>query len=133
MAHATHHAPSTTPGNGRLPEAQPITRQRSREMQPYGTLARYPLALGDDVRTASVEALNQVLCNTIVLRDLYKKHHWQVSGPTFYALHLLFDKHAGEQADRIDPLRELRVKAAGRGEALPGQSGRAVIRPAACR
>ena len=105
MAHATH-ATSTTPGNGRLPEAQPITRQRSREMQPYGTLARYPLALGDDVRTASVEALNQILCDTIVLRDMYKKHHWQVSGPTFYALHLLFDKHAGEQAELVDLLAE---------------------------
>jgi starvation-inducible DNA-binding protein len=97
----------TKPGNGqRVPEAQPILRQRSREMQPYGTLARYPLALPDDVRTASVEALNQVLCDTIVLRDLYKKHHWQVSGPTFYALHLLFDKHAGEQAELIDLLAE---------------------------
>ena len=108
MAHATH-ATSTTSGNGRLPEAQPITRQRSREMQPYGTLARYPLGLGDDVRTASVEALNQILCDTIVLRDMYKKHHWQVSGPTFYALHLLFDKHAGEQAELIDLLAGARA------------------------
>ena len=97
----------TKPGNGqRVPEAQPILRQRSREIQPFGTLARYPLALPDDVRAASVEALNQVLCDTIVLRDLYKKHHWQVSGPTFYALHLLFDKHAGEQAELIDLLAE---------------------------
>ncbi len=105
MAHATQTT-STGPGNGRLPEAQPITRQRSREMQPYGTLARYPLALADDVRAASVEVLNQILCDTIVLRDMYKKHHWQVSGPTFYALHLLFDKHAGEQAELVDLLAE---------------------------
>ncbi len=99
---------STTHGNGgqRAPEAQPITRQRSREMQPYGTLARYPLALPDDVRAASIKDLDQVLCDTIVLRDMYKKHHWQVSGPTFYALHLLFDKHAGEQAELIDLLAE---------------------------
>ncbi len=102
MAHASHST-STTPGNGRPPEAQPITRQRSREMQPYGTLACRLLALGDDVRAASIEALNQILCDTIVLRDMYKKHHWQVSGPTFYALHLLFDKHAGEQAGAHRP------------------------------
>ena len=103
-ASSTTHA---KPGNGqRLPEAQPILRQRSREMQPFGTLARYPLALADDVRAASAEVLNQVLCDTIVLRDMYKKHHWQVSGPTFYALHLLFDKHAEEQAELIDLLAE---------------------------
>jgi starvation-inducible DNA-binding protein len=102
-------ATSSTTHSGhdrRLREAQPITQQRSREMQPFGTLARYPLSLGDDARAASVEALNHVLCDTIVLRDLYKKHHWQVSGPTFYALHLLFDKHAGEQAELIDLLAE---------------------------
>jgi starvation-inducible DNA-binding protein len=103
-ASSTTHA---KPGNGqRLPEAQPILRQRSREMQPFGTLARYPLALADDVRAASAEVLNQVLCDTIVIRDMYKKHHWQVSGPTFYALHLLFDKHAEEQAELIDLLAE---------------------------
>ncbi len=102
-------ATSSTTHSGhdqRLREAQPIMRQRSREMQPFGTLARYPLSLGDDARAASVEALNHVLCDTIVLRDMYKKHHWQVSGPTFYALHLLFDKHAGEQAELIDLLAE---------------------------
>jgi starvation-inducible DNA-binding protein len=97
---------TTQPGHERLREAQPITRQRSREIQPFGALARYPLSLADEVRAASVEALNQVLCDTIVLRDMYKKHHWQVSGPTFYALHLLFDKHAEEQAELIDLLAE---------------------------
>jgi starvation-inducible DNA-binding protein len=104
MATSSSH---TTSGNGnRRPEAQPIMRQRSKEMQPFGTLARYPLALGDEVRTASIAVLNQVLCDTIVLRDMYKKHHWQVSGPTFYSLHLLFDKHAEEQAELIDLLAE---------------------------
>ncbi len=98
---------TTHSGNDhRLREAQPIMRQRSRETQPFGTLTRYPLSLGDDARAASVEALNHVLCDTIVLRDMYKKHHWQVSGPTFYALHLLFDKHADEQAELIDLLAE---------------------------
>jgi starvation-inducible DNA-binding protein len=37
---------------------------------------------------------------------MYKKHHWQVSGPTFYQLHLLFDKHFGEQAEIVDTLAE---------------------------
>ena len=87
-------------------EAQPILGQRSKEIQPFGTLARYPITLSDAARMASVEALNQVLCDTMVLRDLYKKHHWQVSGPTFYQLHLLFDKHYGEQATLVDSIAE---------------------------
>src|SRR5688572_3375987 len=83
-----------TTGDGRPgPEAQPILRQRGEEIQPYGALARYPLGLSDDVRAASVKALNQILSDTMVLRDMYKKHHWQVSGATFYSLHLLLDKH----------------------------------------
>jgi starvation-inducible DNA-binding protein len=53
-----------------------------------------------------VDGLNQILADTMTLRDLYKKHHWQVSGPTFYQLHLLFDKHFGEQAELVDTLAE---------------------------
>ena len=42
----------------------------------------------------------------MTLRDLYKKHHWQVQGATFYQLHLLFDKHAGEQSVLVDAIAE---------------------------
>lgn len=89
-----------------LRTAQPILGQRGPELQPWGTLARYPLGLGEDARAESVEALNQLLADSLMLRDLYKKHHWQVSGPTFYALHLLFDKHAKEQTELVDELAE---------------------------
>jgi starvation-inducible DNA-binding protein len=92
--------------SSRLPEAQPIIGQRAKETQPYGTLARYPLGLTDQTRSSSVEGLNQLLADTISLRDMYKKHHWQVSGPTFYELHLLFDKHADEQTALVDTLAE---------------------------
>ncbi|WP_437753233.1 Dps family protein [Sorangium sp. So ce1389] len=106
MATMTQFREQTT-GDGRPgPEAQPILRQRGEEIQPYGALARYPLGLGDDVRAASVKALNQVLSDTMVLRDMYKKHHWQVSGATFYSLHLLLDKHYEEQAKLVDDLAE---------------------------
>jgi starvation-inducible DNA-binding protein len=90
----------------RLPEAQPILGQRSKETQPYGTLTRYPLGLTDKARLASVEGLNQLLADTISLRDMYKKQHWQVSGPTFYQLHLLFDRHAERQTELVDELAE---------------------------
>jgi starvation-inducible DNA-binding protein len=90
-------------GNG---NASPILHQRSRELQKYGTLRSLPIALPDEARQESVNALNQILADTIVLRDMYKKHHWQVAGPTFYQLHLLFDKHYEEQSTLVDELAE---------------------------
>ena len=86
--------------------AQPILGQRAPEIQAFGTLTRYPLGLSDQARHSSVEALNLLLADSISLRDMYKKHHWQVSGATFYSLHLLFDKHANEQTELIDSLAE---------------------------
>lgn len=86
--------------------AQPLLRQRAPEIQPYGTLAEYPIALDEHVRAGSVGALNQILADTMMLRDLYKKHHWQVAGHTFYQLHLLFDKHYHEQSTLVDALAE---------------------------
>jgi len=65
-----------------------------------------PLALDDDARRKNVEALNQILADTMTLRDLYKKHHWQVAGHTFYQLHLLFDKHFEEQDTLVDQIAE---------------------------
>ena len=65
-----------------------------------------PIALAKDARQTSADNLNQVLADTITLRDLYKKHHWQVSGPTFYQLHLLFDKHFNEQNELVDMIAE---------------------------
>ncbi|WP_433930523.1 Dps family protein [Sorangium cellulosum] len=93
-------------GEARALEAQPVLRQRGKEIQPFGTLVEYPLALAAKPRAESVKALNQILSDTLVLRDMYKKHHWQVSGPTFFQLHLLFDKHFKEQTALIDMLGE---------------------------
>lgn len=86
--------------------ATPITGQTAKETQAYGTVVRMPIGLSDKVRLTSVERLNQILADSISLRDLYKKHHWQVSGHTFYQLHLLFDKHAGEQSELVDQIAE---------------------------
>ena len=77
-----------------------------RELQHYGTVVSVPIALDASVRGVSVENLNQVLVDTMTLRDLYKKHHWQVSGPTFYQLHLLFDKHYEAQSELVDLIAE---------------------------
>jgi starvation-inducible DNA-binding protein len=86
--------------------ARPIDRQKSHEIQAFGRISRLPNALSEKTAQASVDNLNQVLADTMTLRDLYKKHHWQVAGPTFYQLHLLFDKHYEEQNDLVDTLAE---------------------------
>ena len=86
--------------------AAPLTGQRAHEIQPFGAVVSMPIALAEETRRASVANLNQLLADTITLRDLYKKHHWQVSGPTFYSLHLLFDKHFGEQSELVDLIAE---------------------------
>ena len=65
-----------------------------------------PIALPEEVCKESVDNLNQLLADTITLRDLYKKHHWQLAGPTFYQLHLLFDKHFDEQNTLVDEIAE---------------------------
>src|SRR3954464_12947541 len=89
-----------------LNRAKPLIHQQAHEIQPYGHLVKLPIALSETACRESVENLNQLLADTITLRDLYKKHHWQVSGPTFYQLHLLFDKHYAEQAKLIDSIAE---------------------------
>jgi starvation-inducible DNA-binding protein len=86
--------------------AAPLTGQQARETQAFGSVVRMPIALAEKTRRASVDNLNQLLADTITLRDLYKKHHWQVSGPTFYQLHLLFDKHFDEQNELVDRIGE---------------------------
>jgi starvation-inducible DNA-binding protein len=86
--------------------ARPKLGQRAPEIQAFGTIAKLPNGLSEKVCQTSVERLNQILADTMTLRDLYKKHHWQVSGKTFYQLHLLFDKHFDEQAELVDQIAE---------------------------
>jgi starvation-inducible DNA-binding protein len=86
--------------------AKPVLHQHAREIQPFNKIARLPNALDELVCAKSIENLNQLLADTMTLRDMYKKHHWQVAGPTFYQLHLLFDKHHGEQDELVDTIAE---------------------------
>jgi starvation-inducible DNA-binding protein len=89
-----------------LRSAAPLTGQRAHEIQAFGHVVSMPIVLAEETRRTSAENLNQLLADTITLRDLYKKHHWQVAGPTFYQLHLLFDKHFGEQNELVDSIAE---------------------------
>ena len=101
MKNSQSKVPSTEPGR-----ATPIDHQKGIEIQKFGTVVKIPTTLDEGIRTKSCELLNQILVDTMSLRDLYKKHHWQVSGPTFYQLHLLFDKHYEEQVELVDAIAE---------------------------
>ena len=85
----------------------PQWKQNARTIQKFGTVIRsLPIGIDEQKRTQLCEQLNLMLADTSTLRDLYKKSHWQVGGPTFYQLHLLFDKHFGEQVELVDLLAE---------------------------
>src|ERR1039458_5304298 len=93
--------------NSQKASAQPRYHQSARELQPFGTVTSVmPLQLEEPVRLEMTEQLNLLLADTMTLRDLYKKSHWQVAGPTFYQLHLLFDKHYDEQVEIVDEIAE---------------------------
>jgi len=87
-------------------QAGPVLNQHGHEIQPFGHLVKLPIALAESTCKQSVDNLNQLLADTMTLRDLYKKHHWQVLGHTFYQLHLLFDKHYEEQSKLVDQVAE---------------------------
>jgi starvation-inducible DNA-binding protein len=89
-----------------LKRAAPLVHQHAHEIQPFGHLVKLPIALSENACKQGVENLNQLLADTITLRDLYKKHHWQVLGPTFHQLHLLFDKHYEQQNELVDAIAE---------------------------
>ncbi|HEX5410755.1 MAG TPA: DNA starvation/stationary phase protection protein [Terriglobia bacterium] len=101
-----HEKLQGSPSAAGTERARPKLHQQVREIQPFGKIAKLPIALDETVCASSVELLNQVLADTMVLRDMYKKHHWQVAGETFYQLHLLFDKHYGEQTELVDAIAE---------------------------
>ncbi len=85
----------------------PHWHAHAKEIQKYGTVIEdMPHPLSAKVRADMVAKLNQLLADSISLRDMYKKHHWQVTGPTFYQLHLLFDKHFDEQVEMVDTIAE---------------------------
>lgn len=101
MATAPSPRPHSPPG-----DSQPHLHQQSREVQRFDQLRDMPIGLSEDVRSEMVSELNQILSDTRILHDLYKKTHWLVRGATFYQLHLLMDKHAKEQEELVDLLAE---------------------------
>jgi starvation-inducible DNA-binding protein len=103
---------AATSTNGRRVSPEPRLAPLGVEIQKFGSLRLAPIALESTARSQSWRLLNIILADSMILYGLYKKHHWLVTGPTFYQLHLLFDKHAEEQGEIIDLLAE-RVQSLG--------------------
>jgi starvation-inducible DNA-binding protein len=107
MADTKHVRSSKRAGRDRTSTgSQPLLHQRGVEIQRFGELRLLPIALAHDARAESCQLLNQILADSMILYNLYKKHHWTVRGSTFYQLHTLLDKHAEEQRKLIDLLAE---------------------------
>ncbi|HEX8916605.1 MAG TPA: DNA starvation/stationary phase protection protein [Humisphaera sp.] len=124
--------PRNTQSDGRTSaptRAAPLAGQTAPETQAFGWYVPVPLALSETVRRQSGQLLNQLLADTITLRDLYKKHHWQVSGPTFYPLHLLFDRHAEQQSALVDELAERVMTLGGIAVAMAADVAEATLIP----
>lgn len=92
--------------DGQVRNSQPLFHQYGQEVQRFGDVRLFPIALGFNSRVESCQLLNHILADTIILYNLYKKHHWLVRGHTFYQLHLLLDKHADEQLKLVDLMAE---------------------------
>jgi starvation-inducible DNA-binding protein len=100
------HMPASKTNGRRRISPEPRLGQHGPETQAYGTLRDLPIGLPARTRRQSCQLLNEILADSMILTALYKKQHWLVAGPTFYQLHLLFDKHAGEQLEIVDLLAE---------------------------
>lgn len=99
-------------------------------IQDFGEVIPMPIALNINVCKTSVASLNRLLADTATLRDMYKKHHWQVTGSNFYSLHLMFDAHYGAQADLVDKIAERIQQLGGVSLAMAGDISLAATIPA---
>ena len=96
----------TSNGGSLVRSSQPWLHQQGKEIQKFDAIRQLPIGLGHDAREYACQRLNQILADTQILFALYKKHHWLMRGATFYQLHLLLDKHAGEQLELVDTIAE---------------------------
>src|SRR5215470_2863804 len=65
--------------------------------------------LAEKVRRDAVTLLNQQLADTLDLALQAKQAHWNVKGPSFIALHELFDEVVDELFEHADDLAERAV------------------------
>jgi starvation-inducible DNA-binding protein len=64
------------------------------------------VSLSEKSRAETVKLLNASLATTLDLQTQTKQAHWNVAGPQFYQLHLLFDKLAEDGEEAVDLIAE---------------------------
>src|SRR3954464_15044841 len=98
MAHQNQYALESAPGE-------------SREGTPLVYATRNDIAA--DIRRRMVPLLNQQLADCIDLQTQTKQAHWNVKGPTFIALHELFDEVNEAVEGYVDDIAERAVQLGG--------------------
>ena len=68
--------------------------------------------LDQKTRQAVAHALNGVLADSYTLYQKTHAYHWNVTGPQFHTLHVMFEEHYREMWTALDELAE-RVRALG--------------------
>jgi starvation-inducible DNA-binding protein len=69
--------------------------------------------LPETVRAAVIDVLNARLADAIDLQTQCKQAHWNVKGPTFIALHKLFDEVNDDVEEYVDLIAERAVQLGG--------------------
>jgi starvation-inducible DNA-binding protein len=69
--------------------------------------------LSEDVRKKAIKLLNERLADCIDLQTQTKQAHWNMKGPSFIALHLLFDQINDAVEDYVDLIAERAVQLGG--------------------
>jgi len=108
---------------------QPTARRRTRRSTPAiisdgrpDAFRLYPTKndLPENTRREVAELLNARLADCIDLEAQCKQAHWNVKGPTFIALHKLFDEIYGAVEDYADLIAERIVQLGGIAEGTVG-------------
>ena len=113
MPRATKKAP---PRRSPQRAADQDTERRARDTKLYPTKNDLP----ESARVEAVRLLNQRLAESIDLQTQCKQAHWNVKGPTFIALHKLFDEINEDVEEYVDLIAERIVQLGGIAEGTVG-------------
>jgi starvation-inducible DNA-binding protein len=109
-------ARATTTRRDPAPVSRGASDTRSGAPKVYPTKNDVPEA----TRLEAVGLLNQRLAECIDLQTQSKQAHWNVKGPTFIALHKLFDEINEDVEEYVDPIAERIVQLGGIAEGTVG-------------
>ena len=70
------------------------------------------IGIAEDQRQAIAEGLSRLLADTYTLYLKTHNFHWNVTGPMFNTLHVMFEQHYTELATAVDEIAE-RIRALG--------------------